>query len=416
MPATDIDRLLAPFHQFGVNLGLERIKTLLAAVGNPHRTLPMVHVAGTNGKGSVCAYLESILIAAGYRVGKYTSPHLVVWNERICINGIPIPTPEAIACLERVIKAIDLQQPIPTQFEIVTAAAWVYFATQRVEIGIFEVGLGGRLDATNVCDDPLVPAIVSISREHWQQLGNTLAEIATQKAGILKPHRPVVVGILPAEAREVVHRRAEELQAPLTWVEPARLLPDGRGESDGTIYPLPLLGQIQLSNAAIAIAMIQSLRLQGWKISDTAVVTGMAQTRWAGRIEWVKWRGCNLLIDGAHNPAAAVALRNYIDTLDRPISWTIGMLSTKEHRAIFEALLRSGDRLILVPVPGHSSANPAELEAIARSVCSDLIAIDLYSNLESGLEYSCQFSDTHQPVLSGSLYLLGHFLGNSLIS
>ena len=152
---SDIDLLLAPFHQFGVNLGLSRIQTLLAAMGSPHTSVPIVHVAGTNGKGSVCAYLSSVLSAAGYKVGRYTSPHLVNWNERICIDGEPISTDRAVTAIQQAIAAIDPNLPTPTQFEIVTAAAWLYFAQSQVDIAIIEVGLGGRLDATNVIDRPL---------------------------------------------------------------------------------------------------------------------------------------------------------------------------------------------------------------------------------------------------------------------
>jgi dihydrofolate synthase / folylpolyglutamate synthase len=406
----EIDRLLAPFHQFGVNLGLERIQTLLAALGNPHHRIPIVHVAGTNGKGSVCAYVTSILTAAGYSNGKYTSPHLVDWNERISIDRNPIATDKAIDLLQRVIAAIDTRQPIPTQFEIVTAAAWLYFAESGVDIAVVEVGLGGRLDATNVCAAPLVTAIVSISREHWQQLGNTIAEIATEKAGIIKSHRPILSGILPPAAAGVVENRAIELNAPLTWIAPAIALPQGMARSEDLTYPLPLLGDIQLANSAIAIGIIRCLRSQGWQISDGAIATGMSATRWRGRIEWMTWQGHELLIDGAHNPAAAIALRSYVDTIDRPIAWTMGMLSTKEHPAIFKALLRPEDRLDLVPVPGHSTANPADLAAIARSICPNITAIDLHLDLNSALTNAYKYRSTHQPVLCGSLYLLGDFL------
>jgi dihydrofolate synthase/folylpolyglutamate synthase len=404
-----IDSLLAPFHQFGVNLGLARIEKLLATLGNPQSRVPIIHVAGTNGKGSVCAYVASVLTAAGYRVGKYTSPHLIDWRERISIDGVPIPTPKAIEILERVIDAIDLTQPIPTQFEIVTAAAWVYFAEAGVDIGVFEVGLGGRLDATNVCAAPLVTAIVSISREHWQQLGNTVAEIATQKAGIIKPQRPVVMGVLPPDAAAVVTQRSIELNAPLVEVTPAIDLGDGRARYGETIYPLPLLGEIQLLNSAVAIEIIHSLQSQGWNIDDRALSTGMSQTRWRGRIEWMAWQGEELLIDGAHNPAAALALRNYVDTLHRPMAWVMGMLSTKEHPAIFRALLRDGDRLDLLPVPGHSTAEPQELATIARSICPQL-QIDLHTDVDSALTHAFKYRSSHQPVLCGSLYLLGDFL------
>jgi dihydrofolate synthase / folylpolyglutamate synthase len=419
-----IDTLLLPFHQFGVNLGLSRIETLLTALDSPHLSVPIIHVAGTNGKGSVCAYLSNILTAAGYRVGRYTSPHLVDWNERICIDDRPISTEIAIEILDRVIAAIDPNTPTPTQFEIVTAAMWVYFAQSQVDIAVIEVGLGGRLDATNVCDEPLATVITSISYEHWQQLGDTISKITAEKAGILKPNCPAIIGTLPPDAIAVVTERIAQLNCPARWVKPAVKVPLVKFtadtplaakslpwyESAGIEYPLTLLGEMQLTNSAIAIATIDTLRRLGWGISDEAIVTGMTNTQWLGRIQWTTWREHKLLIDGAHNPAAAVALREYIDTLDTPISWVMGMLSTKSHREIFQALLRPGDRLHLVPVPDHSSADPIELADLASSVCSKLVSIDTYTDLTTGLDTAMIDRDTHQPVLCGSLYLLGYFL------
>jgi dihydrofolate synthase / folylpolyglutamate synthase len=422
---SDIDTLLLPFHQFGVNLGLSRIQTLLTALGSPHLAVPIVHVAGTNGKGSVCAYLASILSAAGYKVGRYTSPHLVDWNERICIDNLPIPTAVAVSTLNRAIAAIDPTLPTPTQFEIVTAAMWLYFAQSAVDIAVIEVGLGGRLDATNVCDRPLATIITSIDLEHWQQLGDTITKITGEKAGILKPHCPAIIGTLPADAVTVVTARVTELNCPTTWVKPAVAISKPTPtdetslssnslpwvESAGIKYPLALLGEMQLTNSAMAIATIGILRQAGWQISDEAIVTGMANTQWLGRIQWTTWQGHKLLIDGAHNPAAAIALRQYIDTLNTPISWVMGMLSTKSHREIFQALLRPGDRLYLVPVPGHSSADPTELGDLAQSICGNLNSIATFADLTTGLNSAIATIDTHQPVLCGSLYLLGYFLG-----
>ncbi|WP_373541797.1 folylpolyglutamate synthase/dihydrofolate synthase family protein [Chamaesiphon sp.] len=421
---TPIDTLLLPFHQFGVNLGLNRIQALLAALGFPHQSVPIIHVAGTNGKGSVCAYLSSVLSAAGYKVGRYTSPHLVNWNERICIDDRPIPTDVAVEIIDRVINAIDPTLPTPTQFEIVTAAMWLYFAESQVDIAVIEVGLGGRLDATNVCDRPLATVITSLALEHWQQLGDTIAKIAWEKAGILKPNCPAIIGTLPPAAVAVVTDRIDTLNCPTTWVQPAVTArkPDLECEtslasatlpwveSGGISYPLSLVGEIQLTNSAIAIATIQVLRQSGWDISDAAIVSGMANTRWLGRLQWTSWQGSKLLIDGAHNAAAAIALRQYVDTLQTPIRWVMGMLSTKAHREIFQALLRPGDRVDLVPVPGHSSADLAMLADLARSICPDLRSIATYGDLTAGLAAAVATTDTHQLVLCGSLYLLGDFL------
>lgn len=396
----DIDSILKPFQRFGVHLGLERIKQLLANLGNPHQQVQIIHVAGTNGKGSVCAYLSSVLTQAGYRVGRYTSPHLVDWNERICLNEQPIATETLQKLLLQVQNAISPDTESPTQFEVITAAAWLYFAQSDVDIAVIEVGLGGRLDATNVCDRPLVSIITSISREHWQQLGPTLADIAREKAGILKPGCSVVVGVLPPEAETVVRSRIIELNCPAVWAKP-NLTP--------LKYPLPLLGEVQLSNSAIAIACIQILQQQSWEISESAIVAGMAKTQWAGRLQWTTWRNYKLLIDGAHNAAAAQALRQYVDTLKpKSVTWVMGMLSTKDHAEIFHALLRSGDRLYLVPVPDHSSADPTQLATLGQNICPDLTACCTYADLTEALDVAVA-SPEALIVLCGSLYLVGYF-------
>lgn len=411
----DINSLLKPFQHFGVNLGLSRIIKLLANLGNPHHQVPVIHVTGTNGKGSVCAYLHSILTEAGYKTGCYISPHLVDWTERICINKQPITSDKFSQLILQVQDAIQADDEYPTQFEVITAAAWLYFAQAQVDVAVIEVGLGGRLDATNVCSNPLVTIITSISREHWQQLGPTVADIAREKAGIIKPGCPVVVGTLPPDAQKVVRSRAEELQSPYIAPKSAHEISPGWAEYETQVnssvikYPLPLQGQIQLTNSALALATVEILQNQGWKISSAAIVNGMSKTQWPGRMQWVSWKNRKLLIDGAHNPAAAQALRDYVDSLNTPgLTWVMGMLSTKEHKDIFQALLRSQDRLYLVPVPDHSSANPRELAQIAVEICPELSRCETYPDLTSALDAAIN-DKNNQPVLCGSLYLIGHF-------
>ena len=224
------DSLLQPFQKFGINLGLSRIFNLLAKLNNPHEQVPVIHVAGTNGKGSVCAYLSSVLTQAGYRTGRYTSPHLIDWTERICINEQAIASERMSELIQQVQAAIDENEESPTQFEVITAAAWLYFAQQKVDIAVMEVGLGGRLDATNVCEKPLVTVITSISREHWRELGPTISDIAGEKAGIIKPGCPVVMGQLPEDAKKVVIARSVELQSPLIVPQPATEISPGKAE------------------------------------------------------------------------------------------------------------------------------------------------------------------------------------------
>ncbi|PHJ66066.1 folylpolyglutamate synthase [Nostoc linckia z18] len=453
----DIDSIIQPLQRFGVHLGLDRILNLLANLGNPHHHVPVIHVAGTNGKGSVCAYLSSVLTEAGYRTGRYTSPHLVDWTERICLNEKQISSEELNQLFQQVQAAIPLNEQSPTQFEVITAAAWLYFAQAKVDVAVVEVGLGGRLDATNVCLEPLVTIITSISREHWQHLGPTVADIAREKAGILKPGRPVVVGKLPPDAEEMVRSRALELQCPIFTPQPARQIATGWAEyergGDGETcteqsrsmgrlvlskaevwgdggseesphksikYPLPLAGQIQLNNSALALTALEILQQQGWHISQTAIKNGMAKTRWPGRMQWTSWKNYQLLLDGAHNTAAAEVLRHYVDSLDavkhKPVTWIMGMFADKDHADIFTALLRPGDRLFLVPIsvepwPGRNSANLDELANLAYNLCPQLSDRQIHPDLFTALETATSTTTKEDLiVVCGSLYLVGDFL------
>ncbi|MEH2174589.1 bifunctional folylpolyglutamate synthase/dihydrofolate synthase [Nostoc sp.] len=449
----DIDSVIQPLQRFGVHLGLDRIVNLLANLGNPHHQVPVIHVAGTNGKGSVCAYLSSVLTEAGYRTGRYTSPHLVDWTERICLNEQPISSEELSQLLEKVQAVIRPDDESATQFEVITAAAWLYFAQQQVDVAVVEVGLGGRLDATNVCLAPLVTLITSISREHWQQLGPTVADIAREKAGILKPGCPVVVGPLPPEADQVVRSRALELQCPIFTPQPAREIATGWAEyiceaegqsststtlsdrgAEGEIiesahhsikYSLPLAGQIQLTNSALAIAALEILQQQGWQVSEEAIINGMAKTKWLGRMQWTTWKNHKLLLDGAHNTAAAQVLRQYVDSLDavnhKPVNWVMGMFADKDHTDIFTALLRPGDRLYLVPIsvepwPGRTSADLDYLSNLAYSLCPELSDRQIHPDLFTALEAATSTATTDDLiVLCGSLYLVGDFLSTTNI-
>ncbi|WP_069790016.1 bifunctional folylpolyglutamate synthase/dihydrofolate synthase [Cyanobacterium sp. IPPAS B-1200] len=420
----EINGLLEPFQRFGINLGLVRIRKLLAELGNPHERVPFIHVAGTNGKGSVCAYLSSVLTEAGYKTGRFISPHLICWNERICINNQHITDDSLIEILSHIKKTIALRpantpaEEYPTQFEVITAAAWLYFAQYQVDVALMEVGLGGRLDATNVGDRPLASIVTSISREHWQRLGDTLGKIATEKAGVIKQGCPVIVGKLPPEAHEVVMEKIKTLQCPHTLIEPAQKITKNQeswATYKGIEYPLSLNGDIQLHNSAIAIATIQTLIKQGWHIDPQVIIQGMKKTRWQGRLQWTTWQNQPMLIDGAHNVDSAKILRKYVDTLHKKTTWVMGMLSTKDHQGILKTLLKSGDQLMIVPVPDHSSAEPTELAHIAQQTCPDLDKIKIESDLFKGLEQALVMANPEENtiVLCGSLYLLGHFLGKT---
>lgn len=408
-----ISAILQSFQRFGVHLGLERIKSLLNQLNNPQQNIPIIHVGGTNGKGSVCAYLSSTLTEAGYQVGRYTSPHLIDWTERICINNQPILEAELESILMKIKNSLDMTQESPTQFEIITAAAFVYFAQKKVDIAIIEVGLGGRLDATNVCPNPLVTVITSLSREHWQRLGPTVKDIAGEKAGIFKSHCPVIMGQVPDEVKPIFESKINALNCPSIWVESAHPINHYFAIYKNIEYSLPLLGKMQLNNSALAIETIKLLQEIGWNITDEQIKQGIKKTQWLGRIQWIKWQDKSILIDGAHNPAAAKMLRHYVDTLDKSIIWIMGMLSTKEHDKVFQELLKENDSLYLVPVPDHSTESPDNLARLAEEICPQLTAINKEKDVFSALEKAIN----HQPsdqiiVIAGSLYLIGHFLAN----
>lgn len=410
------EEYLDSFDKFGIHLGLERIHQLLDSLGNPHQQIPVIHVAGTNGKGSVCAFLLSILQAAGYRVGRYTSPHLIDWRERITINGEWISNQDLLAALQQVEAAIDPEFP-PTQFEVITAAMWWYFAKQKslqnLDIAIIETGLGGRLDATNVCDRPLVCAITSIGLDHCQQLGNTLGAIASEKAGIIKPQCPVVIAENPPEAIAALQAKVTECDSSVTWVNAATRKANG-AIYQGFEYPLPLLGNHQLINSAVAIATIQSLRNQDWEISDETMRIGLANTQWAGRLQWVEFnlngQSRKVLIDGAHNVAAAKYLRQFVDSAfpNQRKRWVIGILNTKDQLGILSTLLHPDDLFFPVPVPSSATTSPQNLAEFATVILKT--HSQFYTSLELGLEAAFEDQQNDVIILCGSLYLVGEFL------
>lgn len=275
--------------------GLTRTRTLLAALGDPHKQLRFVHVAGTNGKGSTAAMMASCLQAAGYRVGLYTSPFINRFNERIQINGVQIPDEELVKLVEQVKPAADAMEDVPTEFEIITALGMLYFAQQKCEIVVLEVGLGGTLDSTNVIDAPECAVITALGMDHVKELGPTLADIAAAKAGIIKEECPVVsYGGVP-EADIVIRRVCAEKHAELTEVDFSRLKYEGGSldavefDFDGlTDVHLPLIGSYQPRNAALAITALRVMRTHGWNIPESAIRTGLETVSWPGRFELLR--------------------------------------------------------------------------------------------------------------------------------
>jgi dihydrofolate synthase/folylpolyglutamate synthase len=310
------------------DLKLDRMRALLTQLGDPQEHLPILHVAGSKGKGSTAAMLATILQRAGYRVGLFTSPHLVRVEERFQIDGASIAREELAVLLAEVRDVVQQSTLAPTFFEVATAAALLYFVRRRVDLAVLEVGLGGRLDSTNVCL-PLVALLTSISYDHTTLLGDRLASIAWEKAGILKPGRPAVSGVVVPEAREVIERVARERGAPLRQLGVDfhyRYYP-GHVTSDGVERPrvevttwrrqrppleLNLLGEHQAANAATALAALDELSEQGWNVPETAVKAGLAEVVWLARMELLGRRPL-IVLDCAHNVASAQAV---VETLE----------------------------------------------------------------------------------------------------
>ncbi len=311
-------------------LKLDRMRALLAALGQPHSAYACIHVAGTKGKGTTAAYLASIFQAAGYRTGLFTSPHLVHVEERIQIQGQMISQQDLTHLMAKVEKAVEWiersGEGIPTFFEILTAVGLLYFAEQKADLAILEVGLGGRFDATNIVD-PLISVITSISFDHMAQLGNTLAEIAFEKAGIIKPGRPVVTARQTKEAMAVITKVAAELGAPLlqldtamafdfhpgnVWTQQRPQLRCRTKTQAGPVFELGLWGQHQAENAALAWLAIQTVQDQ-WPVSEAAMIEGFRQIHWPARLEIVS-RSPWVIIDCAHNGASMQCLVDWLDT------------------------------------------------------------------------------------------------------
>ena len=346
---------------------LARTRALLGALGNPEQSLKFVHVAGTNGKGSTSAMLASILTAAGYRTGLYTSPHLVRFTERMSVDGVEIADEALITLTDRVLAAADACGEMCTEFELMTALALLYFAEKRCDIVVLEVGLGGRLDSTNVIPAPEVAVITNIGLEHTAILGDTLEKIACEKAGILKSGSRAVLYAQTEEVMRVVRDICREQNIPLTITAPETL--ETRASSlDGQVftyrgkgsYRLPLLGDYQLFNAAVALDTVDVLRERGWSITDDAISRGLAAVRWPCRLELVR-RNPDFLIDGAHNPQCVDALASSLEKLygGKKLVFLAGVLADKNWQAMFERTLPLAKAFITL-TPASERALPAD--------------------------------------------------------
>lgn len=354
-------------------LGLDRTRTLLAALGDPQKKLKFVHVAGSNGKGSTCALLERVLREAGYRTGLYTSPYLQDFCERMQVGGRPISGDTLGRITERVKAAAETMEDHPSQFELATAAALLWFAEERCGIVVLEVGLGGELDSTNAIDAPEAAVITNIALEHTEYLGGTLAEIAAAKAGIIKPGCACICYNSAPEVLDVVRAVCREKNVPLTVADFDKLTPlshDLKGQLftwDGRRYVTPLLGAHQLRNAAVALETVEVLRLRGWNIPPEAVERGLALVRWPARFE-VLSQDPVLILDGGHNPQCAQALVSALEEYlpGEKCIFLLGVLADKDYAAMLDILAPCAGQLLCLTPDSPRALPGSELAALAR--------------------------------------------------
>jgi dihydrofolate synthase / folylpolyglutamate synthase len=434
---------------FGAKFGLENTFQLAALTGNPQHRLRFIHVAGTNGKGSTCAMLESIYRAAGLRVGLFTSPHLVSFRERIQVNrqliseGDVVRLVEAIQTLQRStgvppasaskLEKTNRRDACATFFEFVTVMALKFFAEQKCDLVIWETGLGGRLDATNIVT-PLASVITNIQLDHQQWLGDTLAQIAAEKAGIIKPGVPVLTATDEPEALAVIEHTARKQNAPLVKInfrEGRRAaVPNHNQSGSPTRQPslvenLSLLGEHQRLNAALALATVELLQKQ-IPVREEKIRAGLTNIDWPGRLQLVtRAAGQKLLLDGAHNPAGAKVLREALEgapvsdpayrcnhsqhagpEAGAPITLILGVLQDKDWQHICETLAPLAARIYTVPVSSERSANPEELAEVCRQTNPAAVVAACHS-LSDALERA---ADKKFVVITGSLYLVGEAL------
>ncbi|MEM9010241.1 MAG: folylpolyglutamate synthase/dihydrofolate synthase family protein [Pseudomonadota bacterium] len=412
---------LYALHPKIIDLSLGRMERLLAALDHPERALPpVVHVGGTNGKGSTLAMVRAGVEASGARAHVYTSPHLVRFHERIRVAGHLIPEP-ALADLLAECETVNGVEPI-TYFEITTAAAFLAFARAEAEWCLLEVGLGGRLDATNVVDRPAITAITPVSIDHERYLGTTVEAIAGEKAGILKPGVPCVVGPQEDAAIEVIEARAAEVGAPLlmhgrdwqVWEEHGRMaFQDEAGLLD--LPPPRLIGAHQVANAGVAIAILRHLGL-----GESAARAAVEDAEWPARMQRLREGpfvdaadGVELWLDGGHNPAAGASLAEALGRLPaRPVFMVCGMLATKDVAGYLSPLAASVARLWGVSIPGETATLPAE-ETVAAADQVGIqaeVAPSVEAAVAAATDAARRTDPTSRILIAGSLYLAGHIL------
>lgn len=410
---------LASAAKFGIQPGLQRIEKLLALMGNPERQYRTIHVTGTNGKGSTTAFIAAILNAASIRTGMFTSPHLVDYTERIVINGNMISEHDFAAAIQYTSKVVEMMtadgDDHPTEFEILTAAAFYHFAAAEVEYAVIEVGMGGLLDSTNVIR-PQAAVITNVAVEHTDRCGTSVAEIAAHKAGIIKPDVPVITAA-KGEALNIIYSQAEILHAPLFTID-RDFFVQWKGEQDwqqqltvrtnkyGNITNLrtKLLGDHQAENCACAVMTAQVLAAQESRITPEAIRSGVAAAVWPGRFEVLQAQP-TVIVDGAHNPAGAEALRLALNRYfgDQSITFVFGVLADKDIAGIITGLFRPQDQVITV---APLSDRAADAHMLSRQIPAK--RAEGADTLDEAIVKAQQWAgETGVVCICGSLYLIG---------
>ncbi|HWR24294.1 MAG TPA: folylpolyglutamate synthase/dihydrofolate synthase family protein [Feifaniaceae bacterium] len=410
-------RFIHAAQRFGSRLGLKSIGALLARLGNPQDALKYVHVAGTNGKGSVCAYLAAILRAAGLKTGLYTSPYIQRFTERIQVDGVEI-SEDSIARITARIKAAIAGMEAeglenPTEFDIVTAMGFCYFAEQGCDIVVLEVGLGGRLDSTNIIKAPEAAVITRLGYDHTEVLGNTLPKIAFEKAGIIKPGCDVILYPQPPEAETVFEEVCTERSARLHKIDLSGIRPrefglwgqrfayTGFGE-----YQISLLGEHQLGNAALAINAARLLQSKGFPVTENAIQKGLLSARWPGRMELVHSNPA-VLIDGAHNAQGAAALKRGLQQYfpGKSVIFLAGVLADKDYGDMMREAAPLAERFLTI-APESPRALPAE--ALAAHLRRYKKPVQAYAKLEDAIEAGLSLCGEGGVFCAfGSLYYIG---------
>ena len=349
--------------------GLERTRELLRCLGNPEKQLKFVHVAGTNGKGSTCACVASVLQQAGYRTGLYISPYINRFNERMQINGEEIPDGELEQIVDEIRPFADAMEDTPTEFEVITAVAMKYFLNNKADIVVLEVGLGGELDSTNVIDTPEVAVITAIGLDHTALLGNTLPEVASAKAGIIKAGGLVCAYPADDDVTAVFENKCREVGASLTMTDMGSLNVKAV-ELDGCTFDfgglkdvfVPLAGSYQPWNASVAITACRLLASRGWKITDEDIVQGLAKVKWPGRFE-VLMKHPVFVLDGAHNPhgikATVASLKEHFG--DRKLTFVMGVMADKDVSHMVEMITPLADRVYTARPENYRAMDPMDL-------------------------------------------------------